>query len=122
MERIRKSITKRQNTVAQYIATRLILDLCEKATRGPGARVSRRWWDQAGIDLEGARKQAADSTTRWETESEEESDKETNGVAGGEEESQGASGSSGVGRRTDERSPRLATGREHGGEGKVSNT
>ena len=53
MEGIRKSITWRQNTVAQYIATRPILDLCKRATRRPGARVSRRWWEQAGIDLEG---------------------------------------------------------------------
>ena len=83
--------------VAQYIATRPILDLCERATRRPGARVSPRWWEQAGIDLEGARKRAAESTTRSETESEEESDGEPNGVAGGgEEESQGARGSSRV--------------------------
>ena len=93
---IRTSITRRQNTVAQYIATRPILDLCKRATRKPGAQVSRQWWEQAGIDLEGVRKRAAESTTRSETESDEESDGETNGVAGGgEEESQGASGSSG---------------------------
>ena len=39
---IRKSITRRQNTVAQYIATRPLLDLCERATQRRGARVSRR--------------------------------------------------------------------------------
>ena len=50
-EGIRKSVTRRQNTVAQYIVTRPILDLCEKANRWPGARVSRRWWEQYGIDL-----------------------------------------------------------------------
>ena len=49
-----------------------------------------------------------------ETELEEESDGEPNGetnrvAGGGEEESQGA------GRKTDERSPRLTTGHEHGG-------
>ena len=59
-------------------------------------QVSRKWWGQAGIDLEGARKRAEESMTRLETESEEESDGEPNGVAGGEEESQGASGSSGA--------------------------
>ena len=64
---IRKSITRSQNTVSQYIATRTIIDLCERATRRPGARVSRRWWEQAGIDLEGARQQAAASTTRLAT-------------------------------------------------------
>ena len=88
LEGIRKSIKRRQNTFAQYIATRPILDLCERATRRQGARVSRWWWEQAGIDLERARKRAAESTTRSETELEEESDREPNGVAGGEDESQ----------------------------------
>ena len=79
--------------------------------------MSRRWWEQAGIDLEESRKRAAESTTRSETESEEELDREPNGVTGGgEKESQGASGSSGAGRRTDEHSHRPTTGQEHGGE------
>ena len=47
--------------------------------------MSRRWWEQAGIDLEGAWKQASESTTRSATESEEESDGEPNGIAGGGE-------------------------------------
>ena len=115
------SITRRQNTVAQYIATRPILDLCERDTRRPGAWVYQSWWEKAWIDLEGARKQAAESTTRLETESEEESDGEPNEVAGGgEEESQRASGSSVAGQRTDEHSPRPSTGREHG-RNKVAN-
>ena len=37
---IRKYITMRQNTVVQYIATRPILDLYERATQRLGARVS----------------------------------------------------------------------------------
>ena len=45
LEGIRKSVTRMQNTVAQYIATRPILDLCERSTRQPGARVSRHWWE-----------------------------------------------------------------------------
>ena len=49
---IRKSITRRQNTVAQYIATQPIMDLCEWDTQRLGARVSRRWWEQEVIDLE----------------------------------------------------------------------
>ena len=44
---------RRQNTVAQYIATQPILYLCERSTQMPGARVSWRWWEQAGIELEG---------------------------------------------------------------------
>ena len=40
---IRKSIANRQNTVAQYIATRPLLDLCEEAKARVGARVPMRW-------------------------------------------------------------------------------
>ena len=50
-EGIWKAVTRNQNTVAQYIATRPILDLCERATQRVGERVSRRWWDQEVIDL-----------------------------------------------------------------------
>ena len=42
LEGIRKLVTRRQNTVAQYIAKQPILYLCEQATRRPGARVSWR--------------------------------------------------------------------------------
>ena len=42
MEGIRKSVTRTQNTFAQYIVTRPILDLCERATWRPGARISQR--------------------------------------------------------------------------------
>ena len=40
---IMTSILQRQNMVAQFIATRPILDLCKKSKRRPGARVPRRW-------------------------------------------------------------------------------
>ena len=52
------SILQRQNTVAQFIVTRPILDLCEGAVRRPGARVPRRWWEQTGNDWKGAREKA----------------------------------------------------------------
>ena len=42
-----------QNTVAQYIATRSLLDLCERLDRAPWERVEILWWEQEGIDLEG---------------------------------------------------------------------
>ena len=48
--RIQTSILRRQNRVAQFIATQKILGLCEGAVRHPGARVPRRWWEQTGID------------------------------------------------------------------------
>ena len=47
---IRKSIAKRQNTVAQYIATRPLLDLCEGDRAREDVRVSMWWWNQAEID------------------------------------------------------------------------
>ena len=42
----------------QYIVTRLIMDLCERSARRMGVRVFRRWWGQAGLDLDGAKKRA----------------------------------------------------------------
>ena len=58
---IRKSITNIQNTVTQYIATQPLLDLCEQTTRRGGVRVSRRWWDQKGIDWETAKARSAET-------------------------------------------------------------
>ena len=57
-----KLVTRRQNTVAQYIATRPNLDLCERATWWQGARVTWRWWEQDGIYLEGENKRTAETT------------------------------------------------------------
>ena len=31
------------------------MDLCLAAKRSPGPRVSMRWWEQEGLDLEGVR-------------------------------------------------------------------
>ena len=56
---IRTYITRRQNMVAHYITTRPILDLYERSAWRPGARVSRRWWEQDGLDLEGVNKRSA---------------------------------------------------------------
>ena len=58
---IQTSILQRQNMVAQFIATRTILDLCKQATRQPGARVSRRWWQQTGIDWKGVWEKAVEA-------------------------------------------------------------
>ena len=52
-------IQRRQNTVAQYIATRSLLDLCEESERALRARVGVRWWYQLGINTSGAREVAA---------------------------------------------------------------
>ena len=104
--RIRTSILRRVNTVAQFIATRPILGLCEGAVRRPGARVPRRWWEQTGIDWKGAREKAAakeeeavNAAERELTGSDLEPEVDTpEGTACGtrEEASLGASGSSGA--------------------------
>ena len=80
---IKNSILWRQNTVAQFIATRPILDLCEQATRRLGARMSRRWWEQTGIDLKGAQEKAAAAAAETETEADSESEDDLEGAAGG---------------------------------------
>ena len=51
-------IRRWQNTVAQYIATRPILDLCEASEKNWGVQVGMWWWKQAGIDLAVARETA----------------------------------------------------------------
>ena len=58
---IRTSINNRQNTVAQYIATRPLLDLCEGTNQIGGSRVSRRWWDKKSIDWEKAKARVAET-------------------------------------------------------------
>ena len=78
---------RRQKMVAQYIATWPILDLCERSTRRPRARVSWRWWEQDGIDLEGAKERAEEAAM------DSESYLDSNS---GKEELSGASGSSGA--------------------------
>ena len=105
--RILTSFLQRQNRVAQFIATRPILDLCKKANRRLGARLARQWWEQTGINCKGAREraEAAESVepgTKAFTDSESEADDAMDGTVGGtgEEASLGASGSSEAGQRT----------------------
>ena len=105
--RVRTSILRRQNTVAQFIATRPVLGLCEVAERRRGTRVPRRWWEQTGIDWKSAREKAAaqgganeaePEMTGPGSESDSEPDPTPGGTVGGtrEEASLGASGSSGA--------------------------
>ena len=86
---VRTSINRRQNTVAQYIATQPLLDLCKGAKQREGARVTLRWWDQSGIDWEKAK------AKETETESASDSGSDTEGEEARETESR-ASGSSGA--------------------------
>ena len=96
---IRTSILRRHNTVAQFIVTRPILDLCEKATRRPGARVSQRWLEQTGIDWKGAQERAEAVVAEPGTDSKSEYAMDGDVGGTGEEASLGASGSSGAGQR-----------------------
>ena len=56
---VEEYVRRCQNTVAQYFTMGSLLDLFEGSERAPGVRVGIRWWEQAGIDLEGAREKAA---------------------------------------------------------------
>ena len=46
-------VSRNQNTVKKYIATRPIMDLCLAANRRPRGKLAMRWWEQDGLDLEG---------------------------------------------------------------------
>ena len=50
-----------QNTVAQYIFTRPIMDLCLSAKPRPGSRVNMWWLEQEPLDLEGMRTAAREA-------------------------------------------------------------
>ena len=52
-------IRRRQNTVAQYISTRSLLDLCEGSESASGVQLGIQWWEQAGINMAGSREAAA---------------------------------------------------------------
>ena len=53
LEEIGVCIAHLQNMVAQYIATRTIMELCFAADRKPGMRLSRRWWKKPDLDIMG---------------------------------------------------------------------
>ena len=53
-EEVKACVLSSQNTAAQYIVMKPILDLCEEAVQWTGTRVSKRWWKQEGLDLVGA--------------------------------------------------------------------
>ena len=55
LEDIGVSIARRQNTVAQYIATHTIMEFCLAAERKPGLRLSRRWLEKTALDILGIR-------------------------------------------------------------------
>ena len=54
---------RRQNTIAQCITTRPIMDLCLVVERKPGISLSRRWWEQPALDILWIR--AGHISTQW---------------------------------------------------------
>ena len=54
LEELEMYISRRHNTVCQYIATRTSLDLCLEVNRRPVARETQMWWKQEGINFTGA--------------------------------------------------------------------
>ena len=48
-------VLKMQNTVAQYIAARMILELYDDMVWRSGGWLARRWWQKDGMDLAVAR-------------------------------------------------------------------
>ena len=48
-------IARRHKKVAQYIATRPIMDLYLAADRNTGLQLSMLWWDQPALDILGIR-------------------------------------------------------------------
>ena len=72
------------------------MDLCERSTWRTRARVSRRWWEQSGIDLECAKKRVVAAESEMDSDSESGSESGRERSRGGE--SSEASGSSGADR------------------------
>ena len=101
-----------QNTVAQYIATRPLLNLCEEARAGEGTRVPLRWWNQTDIDWETAKARGegeggeADSTSRLGSSTE------------GEEKRNGERGNEGPTKVVEEDGHRLGDGKKQGERGR----
>ena len=58
-EAMEEYIWRRYNAVAQFIATRSLMELCEDTEKKTGARVGMQWWEQAGLDLGGERETEA---------------------------------------------------------------
>ena len=54
-------VSLHQNTVAKFIATRYIMDLCMAAERRTVSSVAKQYWDQDKLDLEGMQTSAQDA-------------------------------------------------------------
>ena len=47
LEEVETYILRHHDTIPQYIATCLILELCLEEEQHKGERVTQRWWEQA---------------------------------------------------------------------------
>ena len=52
LQEVENYVSRRQNTVAKYIATRPIMELCLSGKQRTGPRVAMLWWEQEDMDLE----------------------------------------------------------------------
>ena len=71
LDYIRVYITRNQNTVSQYIANHLIMELCLAGEQNPGLQLSRQWWDHTTLYTLGIRVGHAEAEVRGETETKE---------------------------------------------------
>ena len=62
LQEVETYVSRRQNTVKHCINTIPIMYLCLAEEQIPGPRVSKWWWEQDGVDVEGMR------TASWEAE------------------------------------------------------
>ena len=53
LQEVEAYVSCRHNTVTQSITARTIMEVCLVAERIPGPRVSKRWWEQERVDVEG---------------------------------------------------------------------
>ena len=73
LQEVETYVSSLQKNVAQFIATRTIMELYLAAERRPGSRVTNQWWEQDGLDVE--RRQIAAQEEEWA-----EGEKETDGT------------------------------------------
>ena len=57
LQEVETYVSHIQNTAAQFIATRPIVDLCMASERRPDPRISKWWWEQDWVDVEGTEAQ-----------------------------------------------------------------
>ena len=58
-------IDRYQNMIAQYIATRYIMDFFLASERNPGLKISRRWLEKPSLDILGIREGHAAAEGGW---------------------------------------------------------